>query len=199
MEDIKYTFLAALAVIMLILTTIFWSTVQFIFLLLIGVILTAWGMGLRDERKSYALVPSVLGFVVSFVIVLNYTPILISQMGQEDAPAVEIIEETEEDQGILDKIFGGESEPEEPEEPEEPSLLDQNLGWVIIANAVSMILSIGTFASRKKTGQQISKDSGVENSSLNQSSITSQTHGQKRNGGFYNFVTTVNDWFANKD
>jgi uncharacterized membrane protein len=184
MEDIKYTLLAALAGIMLILTTIFWSTVQFIFLLLIGVILTAWGMGLRDERKSYALVPSVLGFVVSFVIVLNYTPILISQMGQEDAPAVEIIEEAEEDQGILDKIFGGESE---PEEPEEPSLLDQNLGWVIIANAVSMILSIGTFASRKKTGQQISKDSGVENSSLNQSSITSQTHGQKRNSGFHNF------------
>ena len=196
MEDIKYTLLAVLAGIMLILTTIFWSTVQFIFLLLIGVILTAWGMGLRDERKSYALVPSVLGFVVSFVIVLNYTPILISQMGQEDAPAVEIIEEAEEDQGILDKIFGGESE---SEQPEEPSLLDQNLGWVIFANAASMIFSIGTFASRKKTGQQISKDSGVENSSLNQSSITTQTHGQKRNSGLNNFLITVNDWFANKD
>ena len=196
MEDIKYTLLAALAGIMLILTTIFWSTIQFIFLLLIGVILTAWGMGLRDERKSYALVPSVLGFVVSFVIVLNYTPILISQMGQEDTPAVEIIEEAEEDQGILDKIFGGESE---SEQPEEPSLLDQNLGWVIFANAASMIFSIGTFASRKKTGQQISKDSGVENSSLNQSSITTQTHGQKRNSGLNNFLITVNDWFANKD
>ncbi len=196
MEDIKYTLLAVLAGIMLILTTIFWSTIQFIFLLLIGVILTAWGMGLRDERKSYALVPSVLGFVVSFVIVLNYTPILISQMGQEDAPAVEIIEEAEEDQGILDKIFGGESE---SEQPEEPSLLDQNLGWVIFANAASMIFSIGTFASRKKTGQQISKDSGVENSSLNQSSITTQTHGQKRNSGLNNFLITVNDWFANKD
>ena len=196
MEKIKYSLLAVIGLIMLGFTCWYWSTIQFIFLLSIGLIFTFWGQGLRDERKSYALVPSVLGFVVSFVIVLNYTPILISQMGQEDAPAVEIIEEAEEDQGILDKIFGGESE---PEEPEEPSLLDQNLGWVIIANAVSMILSIGTFVSRKKTGQQISKDSGVENSSLNQSSITSQTHGQKSNSGFYNFLTTVNDWFANKD
>ena len=196
MDDIKKWFFFTILGISLVLTVWFWSTIQFIFLLSIGLIFTLWGINLRDERKSYAFVTSVIGVVLSLVILLNYTPILVSQMGQEDAPATEIIEEAEEEQGFLDKIFGGESE---PDVPEEPSLLDQYLGWVIFCNAASILLSIGTIVTRKKTDHRISENVGVDNGKTNQSSISTQTaRQQSEKNSLSHLLTTVNRWFSDE-
>lgn len=196
MDDIKKWFFYTILGISLVLTVWFWSTIQFIFLLSIGLVFSLWGINLLDERKSYAFAASVIGFVLSLVILLNYTPILLTQMGQEDAPAIELNEEIEEEQGFFDKIFGGESE---PGGPEDPSLLDQYLGWVIFCNAASILLSIGTIVTRKKTDHRISKNVEIDNGKTNQSPILNQTPRQQSDKSSLNyFLATVKRWFSDE-
>lgn len=197
MDDIKNGLIFAILGISLFLTVWFWSTIQLIFLLSIGPIFTLWGLNLRQERKSNAFVASVIGVVLSLVILLNYTPILLSQMGHEYAPAAEVIEEREEEQGILDKIFKGKSE---PDGPDEPSLLDQYLLLVILFNAGSIFLGIRTFVTQEKANRRIAGDVGDDNTNANPSFGTTQTPGQQNDkSNFNNFLTTINRWLSDKD
>jgi hypothetical protein len=191
--DVKLAIFVAILLVLLGFTLAYWSTIQLIFLLAVGPIFTFWGTNLREERKSYAFVASVIGFVLSLVILLNYSPALISQLKQEDAPTVEVIEEAEEDQGIFNKIFGSESE---QDVPDEPSLLDQYLWLVILCNAIGMIQSVRTFVSREKTDQRIAEDFAVDNSNATQSSVLTEIPEQEKDkSDFSDFLTNVGRWF----
>ena len=143
---------AIIVAIILLSTTIFlWSTIKLIFLSSIGYIFTYIAIKYRAEGRNF-LVASVIGLIVSFVILVQFSTPLIAELGKSEAPVIEVLEE---DQNMFERML---SKLEEPDEPDEPTLFEKYTPLVIIFNIINLfMLSFSVFSSQRvfvKTAQQ---------------------------------------------
>ena len=137
--------------ILLIMTIVLWSTIKLVFLSAIGYIFTYLAIKYRAEGRNF-LVVSVIGLIVSFIILVQFSAPLISEMGKAETPVTEVIEEGE---NMFERLL---SKLDEPEEQKEPTLFEKYTPLIIIFNTINLLLlTLAVFTSQEtfvKNAQQ---------------------------------------------
>lgn len=140
--------------ILLFITIFFWSTIKLVFLSAIGYIFTYLAIKYRAEGRNF-LVVSVIGLILSFIILVQFSTPIVSQLGETQAQVTEVVEEN---QNMFERLW---SKLEEPAEPEEPSFFEKYIPIVIIFNAINLVLIVLTVFTSQEAFMKSAKQFNV--------------------------------------